>query len=472
MNMLVARATAASRASAATPTGTAAGLLLVLAANGACMAGLAHGVTPIFVVSAVVVAFWLGRRRPVAAIEFAVWLWILGPQVRRIVDYITGYHDPSLILAAAPLASLVLVPRIRELRWHGLRRAVRPVLVAVVATAVGYAVGATRIGLRPATGALLLWLVPVLFGLQVVIAGDDLDELRSSIERVFVWGSMIVGVYGVMQFYVVPGWDAFWMNNVPMGSIGSPIPFEIRVFSTLNSPGPLAIFLATAVLFLTSARHPLRMPAQVAGLACLALSMVRTAWIATLIGLVLVLAIGRSRARLTAVVALAIVTVGVLQVSGPLERAIVQRIDESREGRTDDSFVARLALHEEMIPVIAGDVVGQGLGATGVATRLSNGEVGIVDIDSGLLDFAFSLGLPMALLSLGAIVFGGADLARIGLRRDVLPVGVVAAGVSVLLQMLGGNALAGIGGVLYFLLWGLGLRTVLETRPSKAWNAT
>lgn len=452
------------RRGAAAP-GTTAALSLVLAANAACLVGLARGVTPAYVLGGVAIAVSLARHRPVATIEFSLWLWILGPQVRRIVDGSTGYHEPSFILIAAPLASLVLLPRIRTLRWHGPRRAVRPLLIAAVAVAAGYAVGAVQLGLRPATGALLLWLVPPLFGLQVVAVGRDSDELRTAVERVLVWGTLIVGVYGVVQFYLVPSWDAFWMHHAPMDSIGSPSPYEVRVFSTLNSPGPLATFLAAAVLYLTDARHAMRVPAQVAGYVCLALSMVRAAWLATLVGLVLVLAVGRPRARATAIFALAIVTLGILQVSGPLERAIVDRIDESRAGRQDDSFAARLALHEEMIPALADDLVGQGLGASGVANRLSDGSVGTVDIDSGLLDFAFTLGLPAALFTLSAIAMGAADLARIGLRRDVVPVGVVAAGMSILLQMLGGNTLTGVGGVLFFAVWGLGLRALLDGVP-------
>lgn len=447
--------------------GTTAALSLVLAANAACLFGLARGVTPVYVLGSVAIAVWLARHRPVATIEFSLWLWILGPQVRRMVDVSTAYyHDPSYILIAAPLASLVLSPHIRTLRWQGLRRPVRPLLMAVAAITVGYAVGAVQIGLRPATGALLLWLVPPLLGLQAIAVGDDHDELAAAVERVFVWGTLIVGIYGIVQFSAVPTWDAFWMNNAPIASIGAPHPFEVRVFSTLNSPGPLATFLAAAVLYLTSARHAMRVPAQVAGLMCLALSMVRTAWLATLLGLVFVMTAGRSRARVTALTALALVAVAILQVSGPVEQAIVDRIDESREGSQDDSFVARLALHEEMVPALVDDVAGRGLGASGVAARLGDATTGIVDLDSGLLDFAFTLGLPAALFALAAIGMGGAELARTGLRRGVLPVGVVAAGLSVLLQMLGGNTLTGIGGVVFFLVWGVGLRTLVNAAPA------
>jgi hypothetical protein len=446
------------------PNGTVMGLGFIVCANAACFVGGAGAVTVPFVGGAFVIAVLLARVRPLAALEFALWLWVLGPQVRRMIDLSTGYHEPSLVLLAAPLASLAALPHIRHLRRMGLGRAVRPLLVAAVAIAIGYAVGAVRIGLQPATAALLVWVVPVLFGLQVVAVSDDVAELRATVERFLIWSVLIVGVYGVVQFYVVPPWDAFWMDRAPMNSIGSPEPFQIRVFSTLNSPGPLAAFLAAAVLCLTDARHRLRLPAQIAGYAGLALSLVRAAWIAWLLGVLVVLVAGRPRARTTAVVAVTLITVGALQISGPLQRVVADRIDETREGEQDDSFVARMDLHQEMVPRLLDDVVGHGLGTTGTASTLTAGRGDLAVLDSGLIDFGYSLGLPIGLLALGALTFGGADLARIGLRHDVVSAGVVAGGLSVLVQLLFGNALTGVGGITFFLLWGLAVREILDAQ--------
>lgn len=448
--------------------GTTIGITLAVAANIVCVAGGGAVAGPAFVGLAVVIAYLLSRVRPLAAIEFAWWIWLLGPQVRRAVDYATTYHDPSVVMIAAPLASLVMLPRVRDLRWNGMLRLVRPLLVAATAIVIGYGVGAVRVGLRPATAALLVWLVPVLFGLQLIAVGQDIDELRRTIERLFVWGALVVGLYGIVQFYVVPGWDAFWMDNVPMASIGTPEAFEVRVFSTLNSPGPMATFLAAAVLFLTGSHHRLKLPAQIAGYGCVALSVVRSAWLACLLGLVIILAVGRARAKTTALIAIGVVAIGVLQISGPVQTVVADRIDESRQGRRDDSFMARSAIHDEMLPELFDNVVGKGLGSSGVASRLAESNNGLTDLDSGLIDVAYSLGLPVALVALGALTFGVLELARAGLRRNALPAGLIAACVSIFAQMLGGNSLIGIGGVTFFVLWGFGLRQVIATPDAQS----
>lgn len=457
---LVARRTAGPRARPVLD-GTAVGITFALGACAMSLAGGARAVTPAFVVGGVAVAYLLSRTRPLASAEFALWLWLLGPLVRRVVDGVTGYHDPSPILLAAPLASLVMAPRIRQLRWQPVGRAARPLLIMGVALGSAYAVGAVQSGIRPATAALLVWMVPPLFGLQILVIGRDVEALRAMVQRTFVWGALLVGGYAVVQFYVVPSWDAFWMDHTSMTSIGRPHPFEVRVFSTLNSPGPMAMYLAAAALYLTSTTHPLRFAAQLAAFAGLALSLVRSAWLGCLVGLLIVLAAGRSRERMTALVAVGVLAVAALHVSGPVQAVIAERISDSREGTGDDSFQGRLYRHETVLPSLVDDVVGTGLGSAGGGGLGRGGPSGIDDLDSGLLAFGVALGLPAAAVALGAVAYASFAVTRAGLRRDALPIGVVAAGVALLSQMVAGNVLTGVTGMTFYLLWSSALLDVL-----------
>lgn len=57
-----------------------------------------------------------------------------------------------------------------------------------------------------------------------------------------------VGVYGLIQFFVLPVWDSRWMTASMLTSIGSPEPMQVRVFSTLESPGPAAAYLGLAIV--------------------------------------------------------------------------------------------------------------------------------------------------------------------------------------------------------------------------------
>lgn len=452
--------------------GTALALTLAVVANVGCLVGVGQLVAPVYVGGAVAVAVALARTRPLVSCEFAMWLWLIGPQVRRAVDLATGYHEPSVVLAAAPLATLATLPYVRRVRHVRPSWGVRPLLVAGVAVCVAFAVGALRAGPVPATVALLSWLVPVLFGLQVIAVTDDARELRAMVERVMVWATLVIGSYGIIQFFLAPPWDTHWMSNVPLSSIGVAEPLRIRVFSTLNSPGSLGMFLPAALLLLTDARHRLRTTAQVVGYITLALSLVRSAWFACLLGLLLVVLLGQRRARTTVAAVAAIVVGGALLFGGPILAVVGDRIAETLEGTTDDSFAARVELHEQMAPVLADQPTGYGLAASGNESQLADVETpGLVSMDSGLLEFGLAFGPPLAIMVLGALIAGGSRLMRVGVRGDYIAAGTAAAALSVLVQMAFTNALTDVGGMTFYLLWALGLSEVRNgSRPPVDWS--
>ena len=63
-----------------------------------------------------------------------------------------------------------------------------------------------------------------------------------------------------------------------------PVPFLIRVFSTLNAPGPFAVFLIFAVLIGLPAPQRWKFLALALGLTALLLTKTRSAWAAFLVG--------------------------------------------------------------------------------------------------------------------------------------------------------------------------------------------
>lgn len=453
------------------PNGTVAAVTWVTAVVTVALLGPARVVTVGFLVGTAALAALLAHRRPAAAVEFAVWMWLLSPLVRRVVDFTTGYHPVSPILSAAALATVLVIPAVRGLRDTGEQRWCRPLLALVAVTTFGFAVGAFRSSLSAAGAAFVLWGLPPLFGLAVVAIGREHRELGSAVERLAVWATIGLGVYGIVQFYAITAWDAFWMNNAPIDSIGWPEPFAVRVFSTLNSPGPFAIFLTATLLYLTGSRHRLRVPAQVIGIAALGVSLVRSAWLAYLVGLVLVIVCGHARTRVAVLASMVLAAVAFTQFAGPVATVLTERVDETREGQQDDSFVARRDLHRQMLPALADRPAGSGLGATGIVTRLATDDQQPGDLavlDSGLLDFGFSLGLPAGLTALIALAAGWVGLVHRGLRARAAPAGVYAASLSVLLQLVAGNSLVGVGGIVCFLFWGLAVRGQLDTPAHRA----
>ncbi|MEM5591073.1 hypothetical protein AAHH67_03935 [Niallia circulans] len=60
--------------------------------------------------------------------------------------------------------------------------------------------------------------------------------------------AVFLSIYGWIQYFYLPEWDKLWMENVEMNSIGIAEPMNFRIFSTVNSPGPFALFLSIAIV--------------------------------------------------------------------------------------------------------------------------------------------------------------------------------------------------------------------------------
>ena len=217
----------------------------------AMLAGLGGRAANIgFAAAAVVTGAFLLQRSPVMYSSFSLWIWFLTPFVRRVLDYRHGWSPTSPALLAPPIVAalsiLTLMRHARELRG----RLFAPYLLILGALAYGYSIGAINAGIFAASHALLTWLAPLVFGVHLALSWRDYDELKSAIGKTFAVALPVLAFYGVYQFVRIPPWDAQWMINADLKSIGAPLPFLVRVFGTLNTPGPYAAFLLAGILMM------------------------------------------------------------------------------------------------------------------------------------------------------------------------------------------------------------------------------
>ena len=63
----------------------------------------------VFPAGSLVVGIFLYFRAPLLYMGFSWWLWFLTPLVRRLADYRSGFNDPSPILLAPYLVSLITI---------------------------------------------------------------------------------------------------------------------------------------------------------------------------------------------------------------------------------------------------------------------------------------------------------------------------------------------------------------------------
>lgn len=447
--------------------------VLVVAASVACLAipSTAPLVELAYPVVALCGALILVRRRPDAYLEFILWMWLLTPGVRRIVDYAGGWNPVSPVMLAAPLATLAAAPLVLR-RWGALPpRQARPLRIVMVIVAYAAALGAVRNGIGASIADALLWTSPLVLAFYVLAQQTHQADFTTALRRVAVLAALLLGAYGVFQYIAIPPWDAYWMQNAPLNSIGSPEPFEVRVFSTLNSAGPFGTVMAVLLLIIASAgraaRSGWRQVALLVGLAGLGLSSARTGWLVLIVGMAVILLLGRAQSR-AGVVWVVTGMALFLAVGGPLSAVVIDRAEESRVISEDDSFQARTNLYASFGPVVLANPVGAGLGATGVATKVGNtGQLGALgNLDSGLLSALHTFGLTGGLVYLSVVGWQTFVLLRAAWSRGS-PVVILAATVTPALagQLLSGG-LTGVIGLLFWLFWALGmtgLHSAVET---------
>lgn len=350
------------------------------------------------------VGVYLFSRYPLLYIGFTWWIWFLSPFVRRLLDYQAGWVDPSLILVAPFLVALVsILTFVREvpkaIHGYGL-----PFVLCMAGIIYGFVVGLLRISERASVVlALLNWMTPVIFGYYLFANWRRFPEIRQLTQRVFLWGSLVMGGYGVFQFLTAPAWDRFWLENVISKSgnyaFGTPEPLQMRVFSTMHSHQPFACVMVAGVLLLLSSQNPLKLVSSGAGYLALLLTLARAAWMSWIIGIVVFLPSLKPKLQMRLIVTLMSLLLLVLPLTTiePFSTVISSRVQSFFAGQQDGSYVDRSIGYTNLLNDALTEFQGRGIGYVIQDARIGSN-------DSGVLTLLLSLGWMGTLPYLGGLL--------------------------------------------------------------------
>jgi O-Antigen ligase len=434
---------------------------IVVAAIGLRVGGVLQFVYP---AAAVLVGMWLCRTSLRHYVSFVLWLWMLTPLVRRLADWQGGWRDPSLILLAPYLvtawpAALRLgrsALALAEIARVPSRRIAAPAgslvfALAGAAIALGIPFGVMG-STSAAVMALLNWLVPLAFG-WFIATTDRPDEIERAAVSTFRAAALVVGAYGVWQFLGPQPWDAEWMRNSEMTTLGRPEPFEVRVFSTMHSPGVLGFFLMVPLVLWLA--HPTIRSVPMASVAAisLVLSQVRTAWLGLAVSTLFLLAAlpHRIRFRVVALGGIAALIVMPFFFSPEVAEMAATRFASLTTPDSDTSALSRLEGHLLAFDFVGSHPFGGGLGATDPRVD----QVMSIN-DSVIAAVLVQFGVVGAFLYLGGLVLVLAQLWRYYREAPTLEsMGLAAAGLGLLSTAALGAVTAGAAGVLFWLASGL-----------------
>lgn len=423
--------------------------------------------------------------------------WCFMPLVRRLLDWHNGYYNPVQISSTIPFILTVplaivafrperiarLTPAFKIFAWVWLASFAYGLLVSV---AVGELFG----GIYEA----IQYLVPMLAGIW--LAGLDLDDaliMRRLLRIVFVIGT-IVAAYGILQFVQPPPWDILWIEGGQFTSMGNPVPFGLRIFSTLNSTGPAADFFVFALLFALPFWRLKRiwmLPFTTLIGGALLLTLVREAWVAIVVGVAVYLAVSPRRFQVLPFLVLYGILLAFLVDALPLflgagqnSDVVSTRIATLADVGHDSSALARSSEIDESIQAGLAYPFGEGLGEIGAASMISGNKhapFGNV-LDSGYLARLLELGW-LGFAGYLFVIFGSFGVMIVTMLRAsvsspkwtvpvTLPVAAAICAALMWADAAGDSHLA-FDGLFFWIALGIGLRRVgPAARPSVSKSAS
>lgn len=453
---------------ASLPRRTATGLPLAAALVAVTVGGVLLGphvfavlAGPAFFLCATALALrLLAQHRWEAYLEFALWMWLITPEVRRIIDFGSTFHPLSPVLLTGPVVGLVALPWAYRYRRHAYRDVVVLFGTALAVFGYGFLIGCLRTGPTAAAGAAVNLIGPLALGVFVLVAPVESAALRSTLLRVAALGALVLGAYGIVQFLVLPAWDLRWIQQSGIISLGQATALHVRVFGPLNSAGPYGETLAVLAVLAFGGRRGvdwLRFAAVGIAAVGVGLSLVRAAWILLAVCVVLLVLARRLPVRLVLGGGAALV-IALLVLGGPVLTQIADRISATAAaGSQDTSLNVRLKFQAQIAPKALADVSGQGLGSAGDAARLAppGTETVAQSFDSGVFETIFTLGSVAGVVLL---LFTGWCLGRVWRRVRHQPAVfafIAAPALGLALNLIFTNTFAGVYGAMLWVLIGV-----------------
>ncbi|BBU62163.1 hypothetical protein MSC49_20980 [Methylosinus sp. C49] len=426
-------------------SGCAAALATLLIA-GAIGPFLGAPARALYVVACAAVGWWTWRRGPSAHVGAALLLFLFTPFVRRLVDVRLGYDTSSLMLVG-PLACLMapLHHLLGFMGSTGRMRRMEPLLMVIACVVYAMILTLFKGEWMSAARDAVKWFAPLLYAMLLAETADR-DEILAAVTNVFAIALPIIGVYGVVQYVDPAIWDRYWMRNAPITSIGQPVPYGVRVFSTMNAPAGFATFTAVGLLLVWFRKSDwLSQIATAPAALALFLSLYRTAWISLVVAMLFCAAFRATRGRsFVMMFGLCAATIIAL-IATPFGESISARLATFSEGSRDGSARERLDQYFALWNLSDSSLIGAGF------TTVDTGVAGSQPVDGMIIACWQSMGIVFGLICLFALIWVAVS-AIVGALSDGHAASVMlgAFGAFFLVQL----PLAGIGsGEAGFLFW-------------------
>jgi O-Antigen ligase len=415
---------------------------------------------PLFVAGCGAAGWYAWRSGPYAHVQAALFLFAFAPLARRVVDVSAGY-DPSGLMLIGPLLAIVApLPQLRHYLEdeNAMPAGMTPILVTAGCVAYAAAISLFQGDWFNAASGTLKWMAPLVYA-SALLQYADRDHLMEAMTSAFLVILPITGVIGIYQYIDPPEWDRYWMQFAPILSVGRPLPYEVRVFSTMNGPASFATFTATGLLLVCFLRSRWYLPlAAIPAAMAFLLSLYRTAWLSLAVGVLFCLLFQSTRKRAAIIMLGAVGAVVIAATLPPFADVVSERLATLAEGAADSSAQERLEEYLVLWNQPDSSLFGVGFTTSDV------GAAGTVAIDGMIVSCWLAMGIVIGLFCLSALVWVCLKMVtapwRDG-RREATIIGALGCGALVQLPLATVTS-----GELGFLFWTLAALAMQEPSPA------
>jgi hypothetical protein len=437
------------------------GLLLLFTT--AALAGVGGALRILFPAAACALGgFFLYHKKQEYFLELVIWLFLITPFIRRIVDLHAGYVSVNLLmLAPYTTSSLAIIIAINQLVKTNNFKFQLPFVMAFVTIIYGLVIALFEGDLFAGTFEAITWFAPISVGLLIAMDPSLYDRYRIVFVRSLIYGFGLISCYGIFQFVAPPNWDADWMINSQMVSIGLPKPFLVRVFSTMNSPASFAqdaVFGALVVLPLRGVK--LKYIALVLIGVAVLLSMARTAWLGFAAGLIFILLVSDSaKMRNDVIVAFGAIVLAIpILLSVPqVNNVLSDRLSSFSSLQSDNSYDDRLKEYSDFLNIsIIEEPLGGGFGSAGVRSAyVDKGTTN--EVDGAPIQIGDTLGVVCGTIYLAAILMVFVSCLKIAkeFKDNKFIVSCAAVPFAAIIMLSGANVTVGECGIYFWICVGL-----------------
>jgi O-Antigen ligase len=368
------------------------------------------------------IALYLHRRYRRYYVGLVCWLFFLTPFLRRLIEFRMQDTTASFVMISPFLACMAGLAIFRNDWSQLLAPALRNILYVVAAIAYGTIVGLLSNPKVAVIQDIFGWISPICFALYIYAQREHLSELLSCLRSNFIYGVLLMGLYGICQFFFVPPWDVFWMENSSLTSIGFPEPMEVRVFSTMNTPQPFADYLVCGLMLGITSTGRIRFLSMPVALLALGLTMSRSGWGGCALGLIFLgLSLtARQRIRIASLLAICIVLLAAAVQIPQINDILTRRLQTLSNIEQDGSFNDRVRNQQEAIAAFQSSPFGLGMGAD-AHSKNDGSSYGVPQTsltlgDNGIEEILLSFGWCGSIVFL--IGFGGSVISSMRTPRD------------------------------------------------------